>query len=99
MLCSKRHKKNFKKKLFEQSIPRIFTSPKQINIVFGETIPTIFYHSKWFENGLKNGLKNSLTLQILRWYKWLRFKDIVYGFRKLKKMVEKIRMEWNSLED
>ena len=50
-------------------------------MVFGKTIPTIFDHSKWFENGLENSLKNSLenglTLQILKWYKWLRFKDIV----------------------
>ena len=63
----------------------------------------IFYHSKWFENGLendlKNSLKNGLTLQILRWYKWLRFKDIVQGFGKLKNMVEKSGMEWNYLED
>ena len=36
-----------------------------------------FDHSKWFENGLKNSLENGLTLQILRWYKLLRFKDIV----------------------
>ena len=71
-------------------------------MVFRETILVIFYHFKWFENGLendlKNNLKNSLTLQILRWYKWLRFKDIVQGFRKLKKMVEKSGMEWNGLE-
>ena len=46
-------------------------------------------------NGLENGLENSLTLQILRWYKWLRFKDIVQGFRKLKKKVEK---KQNGLE-
>ena len=51
------------------------------------------------KNGLKNGLENGLTLQILRWYKWLRFKDIVLGFGKLKKMVEKSGMEWNGLED
>ena len=48
---------------------------------FGETILVIFYHFKWFENDLKNGLKNylknGLTLQIWRWYNWLRFKDIV----------------------
>ena len=71
--------------------------------MFGKIILVIFDHSKWFENGsengLKNGLENGLTLQISRWYKWLRFKDIVLGFRKLKKMVEKIRMEWNGLED
>ena len=72
---------------------------QNLYVVFGETIPTIFYHSKWFENGLKNGQENSLTFQISRWYKWLRFKDIVQGFGKLKKMVEKIRMEWNGLED
>ena len=63
----------------------------------------IFDHSKWFENGLenslKNGLENGLTLQILRWYKWLRFKDVVWGFGKLKKMVEKSGIEWNGLED
>ena len=54
-------------------------------LVFGQTILVIPFHllelSKWFENDLENGLKNdlenSLTLQILRWYKWLRFKDIV----------------------
>ena len=49
--------------------------------VFGKIILVIFDHSKWFENSLENGLKNDLenglTLQILRWYKWLRFKDIV----------------------
>ena len=28
------------------------------------------------------------------WYKWLRFKDIVQGFGKLKKMVEKNGMVW-----
>ena len=54
---------------------------KKFNMVFGKTIPTIFDHSKWFENSLenslKNSLKNSLTLQISRWYKWLIFKDIV----------------------
>ena len=60
---------------------------------FGETILVIFDHSKWFENGLKNGL----TLQILRWYKWLRFKDIVQGFGKLKKIVEKSGMEQNGM--
>ena len=37
---------------------------------------------------------NGLTLRILRWYKWLIFKDIVQGFGKLKKMVEKSGMEW-----
>ena len=47
------------------------------NYPFGETILVIFDHSKWFENSLENGLKNGLTLQILRWYKQLRFKDIV----------------------
>ena len=71
--------------------------------VFGKTILVIFDHSKWFENGLENGLKNglenSLTLQILMWYKSLRFKDIVQEFGKLKKMVEKSGMEWNGLED
>ena len=66
--------------------------PKQkLGNTFGETILVIFDHSKWFENGLENGLKNGLenglTLQILRWYKWLRFKDIVWGFRTLKKMI------------
>ena len=73
------------------------------NKAFGKTILVIFYHSKWFENGLenslKNGLENGLTLQILRWYKWLRFKDIVWGFEKLKKIVEKSGMEWNGLKD
>ena len=73
------------------------------NPPFEKTIPTIFYHSKQFENGLenslKNGSKNSFILQILRWYKWLRFKNIVQGFEKLKKIVEKIEMEWNGLED
>ena len=34
---------------------------------------------------------NGLTLRILRWYKWLIFKDIVQGFGKLKKM------EWNGI--
>ena len=61
--------------------------------MFEKTILVIFYHSKWFENDLENGLKNGLTLQISRWYKWLRFKDIVQGFGKLEKMVEKIGME------
>ena len=65
---------------------------------FGEIILVIFDHSKWFENGLenslKNGLENSLTLEISRWYKWLRFKNIVQGFGKLKKMVEKSGMVW-----
>ena len=50
-------------------------------------------------NSLKNSLKNGLTLQISRWYKWLRFKDIVYEFEKLKKMIEKSGMEWNGLEN
>ena len=50
-------------------------------------------------NGLENGLKNDLTLQILRWYKWLRFKDIIQGFEKLKKMVEKSEIKQNDLED
>ena len=49
--------------------------------LFGKIILVIFDHSKWFENSLENGLKNNLenglTLQISRWYKWLRFKDIV----------------------
>ena len=67
------------------------------NSPFGKTIPTIFDHFKQFENGLENGLKNNLenglTLQISRWYKWLRFKDIVQRFGKLKTMVEKIGME------
>ena len=44
------------------------------------------------ENGLKNSLENGLTLQILRWYKWLRFKDI-QEFGKLKKIVEKSGIE------
>ena len=74
-----------------------------MNNVFGKIILVIFDHSKWFENGLENSLKNDLenglTLQISRWYKWLRFKDIVQGFGKLKKMVEKIEMEWYGLED
>ena len=39
---------------------------------------------------------NGLTLRISKWYKWLKFKDIVQGFGKLKKMVEK---KWNGLED
>ena len=34
-------------------------------------------------------------LRISTWYKWLRFKDIVQGFGKLKKMVEK---KWNGME-
>ena len=75
----------------------------KLNPSFGETILVIFDHSKWFENGLenclKNGLENGLTLQILRWYKWLRFKNIVWGFGKLKKMIEKSEMKWNDLED
>ena len=50
-------------------------------------------------NDLKNDLKNSLILQILRWYKWLRFKNIVQGFEKLKKMIEKSEIKWNDLED
>ena len=54
---------------------------------------------EWFENdlenGLKNGLENDLTLQILRWYKWLRFKDIVWEFGKLKKWLKKV--EWNGM--
>ena len=50
------------------------------------------------ENGLKNGLENGLILQISRWYKWLRFKDIVQGFGKLKKMIEKSeKMKWNRM--
>ena len=58
------------------------------------------------ENGLKNGLENGLTLQILRWYKWLRFKDIVWGFGKLKKwlkngMIWRIekseKIKWNGM--
>ena len=61
--------------------------------MFGKTILVIFDHSKWFENDLKNGLENGLTLQILRWYKWLRLKDIVWGFGKLKKIVEKSGMK------
>ena len=68
-------------------------------LVFGETIVIFFYHSKQFENdlenNLKNNLKNGLILQISRWYKWLRFKDIVQGFGKLKKMIEK---KWNGME-
>ena len=72
---------------------------KQRDIVFGKTILVIFYNSKWFENGLENDLKNGLTLQISMWYKWLRFKDIIQGFGKLKKMVEKIGMELNGWED
>ena len=66
-------------------LPRSHYDYLKSYMVFGETIPTIFDHSKWFENGL--------TLQILRWYKWLRFKDIVWGFGKLKKIVEKIKIE------
>ena len=31
---------------------------------------------------------------ILRWYEWLRFKDIVQRFEKLKKMIENNGMEW-----
>ena len=66
-----------------------------VTIVFGKIILVIFYHSKWFENDLENGLKNDLenglTLQISRWYKWLRFKDIVQGFGKLKKL------KWNGI--
>ena len=68
-------------------------------LVFEKIILVILTISNGLENSLKNGLKNSLTLQISRWYKWLRFKDIVYEFGKLKKMVEKIRMEYNGLED
>ena len=79
--------------------------PKQGKLVFGKTILVIFYHSKWFENGLENSLKNGLTLQISRWDKWLRFKDIVQRFGKLKKLewngivlrIEKSeKMEWNG---
>ena len=65
-------------------------------MVFGETILVIFDHSKWFENGLENSLKNGLTLQISRWYKWLRFKDIIQGFEKLKKKWLK-KLEWNGM--
>ena len=65
----------------------------------GKPFWSFFDHSKWFENDLENGLKNGLTLQISWWYKQLRFKDIVQGFGKLKKIVEKIGMEWNGLED
>ena len=57
------------------------TLPLLFYMVFEEIILIIFDHSKWFENSLKNslknGLENDLTLQILKWYKWLRFKDIV----------------------
>ena len=71
--------------------------------VFEKTILVIFYNSKWFENSLENSLKNSLenglTLQISRWYKLLRFKDIVQGFRKLKKWVKKNEMECDGLQD
>ena len=35
--------------------------------------------------------KNGLTLLILKWYEWLRFKDIVQGFGKLEKML------WNGM--
>ena len=38
---------------------------------------------------------NSLTLLISMWYKQLRFKDIVYAFKKLKKMIEK---KYNRME-
>ena len=64
--------------------------------MFGQTILLILFYflewSKWFE---KKMMLNCLTLRISRWYKWLRFKDIVYGFGKLKKMVEK---KWNGME-
>ena len=49
------------------------------------------------KNGLENNLKslwNGLTLLISMRYKRLRFKDIVYGFGKLKKWLKKI--EWNE---
>ena len=65
--------------------------------IFGKTILVIFDHSKWFENSLENGLKNDLEngliLQISRWYKWLRFKDIVQGFEELKKWLKKNKIE------
>ena len=32
-------------------------------------------------------------------YKWLRFKDIVYGFEKLKKLLKKNEIEWDVLQD
>ena len=39
----------------EYSIFRIYHA-------FGEIILVIFYHSKWFENGLKNSLENGLKM-------------------------------------
>ena len=42
---------------------------------------------------------NGLTLRISRQYKWLRFKDIVQGFGKLKKRLKKNGMEYNGLQD
>ena len=61
--------------------------------MFGQVILPIPSHS-W--DDLKMVWKNDyngLTLRISRWYKWLRFKDIVQGFGKLKKMVEKKQNE------
>ena len=45
----------------------------------------LFWSFLTISNGLENNLENGLTLQILRWYKQLRFKDIVQEFKKLKK--------------
>ena len=53
----------------------------------------------WSFLTILNGLKNNLILQILRWYKQLRFKDIVQEFEKLKKIIEKSEMELNGFED
>ena len=63
--------------------------------LFGEGIfPFLLFFGwkKWFENSLKwfgKMIQNCLTLRISRRNKQLRFKDIVQGFEKLKKMVEK----------
>ena len=60
----------------------------------------IYWDGKIVWNGLKivwkNDVKNYLTLLISKWYELLRFKDIVQGFEKLKKIVEK---KWVGLED
>ena len=66
--------------------------------VFGKTILVIFDHSKWFENGLENSLKNSLknglTLQISRWYKWLRFRVCLVRWKSGRKEIGEGKFGW-----
>ena len=61
-----------KVKPFSKLFFKPFSKPFSNHLEWSKMTKMVFPNT-WLENGLENGL----ILQILRWYKWLRFKDII----------------------